>query len=248
MSACLEKLKGIITKNLDLSDINDSKKFWTTVKLVFCNKLRSVENIALNENGKLVRDEKEVANIFNDFFVNIVPNLGINTEHDFLNTTNISHNPSENAVYKYENHPSVIAIKKYMKGTNSSFSFQTVTKENIAKLITNLHIKKAVQSVDIPTKLVKEFGCWFLSFIASNINKCINEGTYVDAFKKAKSRPVYKKDGKTEKSDYRPISFLSNVSKFMKDACMIRFILILIKYFQGISANFVKVLAHSISF
>ena len=36
--------------------------------------------------------------------------------------------------------------------------------------------------------------------------------------------------------------------KFMKDACMTKFILILIKYFQGISADFVKVLAHSISF
>ena len=68
VSACLEKLKGIITKNLNLNDINDSKKFWTTVKLVFCNKIRSAESIALHENGKLVRDEKEVANIFNDFF------------------------------------------------------------------------------------------------------------------------------------------------------------------------------------
>ena len=38
-----------------------------------------------DENGKLVRDEKEVANIFNDFFVNIALNLGINTEHEFLN-------------------------------------------------------------------------------------------------------------------------------------------------------------------
>ena len=80
-------------------------------------------NIRLDGNGKLLRDKKEVANIFYDFFVNTVLNLGINTEHDFLNTTNISHNPIENAVYKYENHPSVIAIKKHMKGTNSSFSF-----------------------------------------------------------------------------------------------------------------------------
>ena len=88
----------------------------------------------------------------------------------------------ENAIYKYENHPSVIAIKKHMKGTSSSFSFHTVTKENIAKLITNLDIKKAVQSMDIPTKLVKEFGYLFSSFIASNVNKCIKEGTYVDAF------------------------------------------------------------------
>ena len=82
----------------------------------------------------MIRDEKEVANIFNDLFVNIVPNLGINTKHDFLNTTNISHNPIENAVYKYENHPSVFAIKKHMLGTNSSFCFQTVTKGKLRNL------------------------------------------------------------------------------------------------------------------
>ena len=46
-----------------------------------------MENITLDKNGKLVRDEKEVTNIFNDFFVKIVPILGINTEHEFLNTT-----------------------------------------------------------------------------------------------------------------------------------------------------------------
>ena len=108
-----------------------------------------------------LRDEKEVANIFNNFFVKVVPILGINTEHEFLNTTNISHNPIENAFYKYENHPSVIAIKNHMKGTNSSFSFQTVTKENTAKLITNLDNK--LKSMDIPTKLVKEFSCLFSS-------------------------------------------------------------------------------------
>ena len=108
------------------------------------------------------------------FFVNTVPNLGINTEHEFLNTTNISHNRIENAIYKYENHPSVIAIKNRTKNTNSSFSFQAVAEENTAKRITNLDNKKAVQSMDIPTKLVKEFGCLFSSFCSSNVNKCIN--------------------------------------------------------------------------
>ena len=112
----------------------------------------------------MVRDEKEVENIFNDFLVNIVSNLGINTKHDFFNTTNISLNPIENAVYKYENHPSVIATKNNMSGTNSSFSFQTITKENTAKHITNLDNKNAAQSMNIhiPIKLVEEFGCLFL--------------------------------------------------------------------------------------
>ena len=40
-----------------------------------------------------------------------------------------------------------------------------------------------------------------------------NRRYFVNAFKKAEVRPINKKDGKTEKSNYRPISVLSNVSK-----------------------------------
>ena len=98
--------------------------------------------------------ETEVANMFNDFFTQMI-----------FFCLKFTHNPIENAIYKYENHLSVVAIKNYMKGTNSLFSFQTVTKENMAKLTTNLCNGKAVQSADIPSNLVKEFGCLFSSFI-----------------------------------------------------------------------------------
>ena len=137
---------------------------------------------------------------------------------------------------------------KNMEGTSSSFSFHTVTKENIAKLITNLDIKKAVQSVDIPTTLVKEFGCLFSSFIASNVNKCIKEGTYVDTFKKSEIRPLYKKEEEQKNQTIGPLVSFRMFQKFTKDACMIKFIVILVKYFQSISPVFVKVITHSISF
>ena len=68
-----------------------------------------------------------------------------------LQTFQSNYDPIENTVCQYENHPRIIAIKKHVKVTNSSFSFQTVTKENIAKLTTNLDIKKAVQSMHILT-------------------------------------------------------------------------------------------------
>ena len=71
----LRKAKRNYCKNLDLNDINDNKKFQTMVKPLFCNKMKSVENIMLDENSKLVRDEKEVTNIFNDFFVKNSPNF-----------------------------------------------------------------------------------------------------------------------------------------------------------------------------
>ena len=85
--------------------------------------------------------------------MNIVPNLVIRTQHEFLSTTDNSQDLIENAICKYENHPSIILSKKYMEKGNSSFAFETVTKENIEKLVTNLNIRKAVQSNDIPTKV-----------------------------------------------------------------------------------------------
>ena len=62
-----------------------------------------------------MKDKEEVDNIFNNFFVNIVPTLGIKTEHEVLNTTDNSQDPIENAICKYENHPSIIFAKKHWK-------------------------------------------------------------------------------------------------------------------------------------
>ena len=50
--------------------MNNNEKFWSTVKPLFFNNIKSAENIMLHENDKLVRKEKEMTNIFK-----IVPNL-----------------------------------------------------------------------------------------------------------------------------------------------------------------------------
>ena len=100
-----------------------------------------------------------------------------------------------------------------MQDVNSSFVFETVTKVKIGKLITSLNFRKDAQSNDIPTKLIKEFGYLFSKYITTSINRCVAGGTFVNAFKKAEVLPIYKKDGRTEKSNCRHISVLSNVSK-----------------------------------
>ena len=97
-----------------------------------------------------------------------------------------------------------------MENSDSSFSFQHVPKDKITKTIKMLDPKKVVQSNDIPTKLIKSF---FSDYIYINLNKCIKDGEYVEDFKKAEVRPLYKKDGRKEKSNYRLVSILPNVSK-----------------------------------
>ena len=115
---------------MDLKDITDNKKFWATVKPLFSNKIKSTEYILLEENGKIIRNDKELARIFNEFFVNIVPNLGLNTNHSFLINTDHESDPIEKAIAKCKNHPSIISIETFMENSDSSFSFQHVTQDN----------------------------------------------------------------------------------------------------------------------
>ena len=118
--------------------------------------------------------------------------------------------------------------------------FLRLTKEKIEKLITNLNIRKTVQSNDIPTKLVKELGYLFSKYIATSINRCITRGIFVNAFKKAEVWPIYKKDGGTEKSDYRPISVLSNVSKIYERCIYEQMYYYFDKIFSKIQCRFCK--------
>ena len=134
------KAKRNYYESLDLSKICDNKKFGANLKPLFSNKVKLVENIALSENGKLTKGKEEVANIFNDFFVNIVPNLGIWTQHEFLNTTDSSQNLIEDVICKNKDPPSIILIKKHTEETKSSI----VTKEKIEKLVTKVYIRKAI--------------------------------------------------------------------------------------------------------
>ena len=100
-----------------------------------------------------------------------------------------------------------------MQNSDSSFSFRQVPKDKITKTIKMLDPKKVVQSNDIPTKLNKNFSGFFSDYLYINLNKCMKDGEYVEDFKNAEVRPLYQKDGREEKSKYRPVSILSNVSK-----------------------------------
>ena len=76
-------------------------------------------------------------------------------------------------------------------------------------LINEFLIKKS----SVPTKLIREYCVFFSEFIHRDINLCIAAGNFVDDFKQAEVHSFYKKYGRTDKSNYRPISILSNISK-----------------------------------
>ena len=60
---------------------------------------------------------------------------------------------------------------------------------------------------------MKELCDCFSEFIHKSTNHCITEGNFIADFKEAEVCLLYKNDGRANKSNYRPISILSNVSK-----------------------------------
>ena len=82
------------------------------MKPLFSNKVRSSTSITLNEDGKLIKNEYQIANIFNTFFIEIVPNLGTKVDERYLcNASNIS-DSIDKAIQKYKNRPGISIIKK----------------------------------------------------------------------------------------------------------------------------------------
>ena len=71
----LSKAKKKYYTDAKISDINDNKKFWKNVKPIFGSKNKGNKTIALEKGNKMITDDEKLDQIFNEYFVNIVPSL-----------------------------------------------------------------------------------------------------------------------------------------------------------------------------
>ena len=120
-----------------MKSITDSKTLWKTAKPSFPDKQVQSSKISLVKGDDIIDDDKEVANIFNNFFTNIVQNLNktMNDEH-LPGTENLADNANM-ALKKYENHPSIVAISRLVT-RKGNFSLSQVTYEKTEKFLRNL--------------------------------------------------------------------------------------------------------------
>ena len=205
--------------NLDTKSMKDNRTFWKTVNPLSSEKSSSKESISLiNKDGVITKNE-DLAKTFNVFFSCIVKKLDI--EHvpdDESNLPNVE-DPILKAIAKYENHPSILRIKNYMKEKDLYFSFEFVVKPNISKEINKLDEKKACQEHDVPVKLIKSNKDLFSHFIYHNFNNSLFSSNFPLNLKAADILPTHKKKGKSDIENYRPISILPTLSKIY-ERCM----------------------------
>ena len=69
----------------------------------------------------------------------------------------------------------------------------------------------------IGPKILKHCGDTITTCIASIINNSINSGIFPDKLKEASVIPIFKSGMKDLAENYRPISILPTISKYMSD-------------------------------
>ena len=171
---------------------------------------QKVKKINLIDDSKTIASDKELCEIFNQFFSNVLPTLNIPKPKSFsMASDNLD--PIMSVIKTFDKHPSKVKIKA--KTFHSTFHFRKTSCNVVVKIISDLNIKRFYQQEDIPTKIIKLNKDLITEFIVENFNSCIDEGEFPSELTHADIVTTHKKKDKSYKSNYRPVSILSNYFK-----------------------------------
>ena len=62
---------------MNIKQVSDNKLFWKSVKPFFCDKGSNFSKITLVEENNIISDEEEIANIMNNYFINVTKTLNL---------------------------------------------------------------------------------------------------------------------------------------------------------------------------
>ena len=118
---------------------------WKTVKYLFTDKVQINSKITLIEkkvssregqeqidSEKVVSEDQTIADVFNKFFINIVPNLKKSLNQSYDTDFIVTNNQVTHALNKFRNHPSIVMIKSKRK-IDQWFSFGLVSFDDLLK-------------------------------------------------------------------------------------------------------------------
>ena len=170
--------------------------------------------IIIIDNETVISDKNEVAEIFNNYFIEAVESLEIKTFND-KNDVPKSENVDENIdgiIKRYQAHPSILKIKENVK-VETKFEFYDITEDQIYNGIKELNPSKASVENDIPAKILIGVNDIVSSYLATMYNESKNSQNYPSSMKNADVTPVHKEKATTIKKNYRPISLTVIMSK-----------------------------------
>ena len=196
----------------DIKCLTHNRKFWKTVKPLSSGKIQASSKITLWENEVLVTDDKKVAEIFNEYFVNITASLGIMQPKDGLTSTDGLHDPVEIAIKKYSSHPSINLISEN-RNPFHYFALSFVTNSRVSAKLRELKVNKASPISSILSKILKENSDIFTGILEELFNASSVDGAFPFELKRCEVASVFKANDQMTNGSYRPTTVLSAISK-----------------------------------
>ena len=172
-----------------------SAAIWKGIRSLITLKASKKSDISILEsNGKTITDPTEIVKCFNNYFVNVGPNV-----ENKIPTSNIPYT-------------------EYLKevNVNNSFYLRPVHTYEIADIIDSLDLKKTPGPNSISIYILKVCK----EFISNGLEKILNlsfkTGIFPNLCKVAKVIPIFKKEDPLSCKNYRPISLLPIFSKIFE--------------------------------
>ena len=155
----------------------------------------------------MISDPTGVANVLNEYYVNVTNNIG---HPDLLDVNE----DIEDVFRVHEFHKFVQHIKQYMNdqhGNNATFTFSHVMTITVLTALRSINVRKSAGCDLMPGQLIKEGAEFLCKLIQSLINRCIDTCRFPNTLKLADVVPIFKKHDMLSKMNYRPISVLFDI-------------------------------------
>ena len=190
-------------------------EFWKTVKPFITDKRHCItDDYMLEENDYLMKDDKKISNLFNDFFVDMIERSSGKKP-----TTSSKDKLLEDIISTYKDHPSIKSMKEHLKGT--AFSMPTASEDNIYQMLASINPKKASGNDLIPPRVGARSAGILRKPLTDVINATIDKGVFSTNAKLDSGKPIDKKGSRLDTSNYRPISVISAFSKVINISILV---------------------------
>ena len=185
--------QNYFTKSFE-NNLKNLKNTWKGIKSIISMKSSFSNTPTLltfqNEN---IDNPERIANIFNNYFSTIGEKTQAKIKHSHKKYTD------------------------YLSNENpDTFFLSPTNKEEIKFILSSLDINKSTGPYSIPSKVLNMLKNDISEQLADLFNLSFTTGTFPTLLKTAKVIPIHKKDSKSNFTNYRPISLLSNLDKILE--------------------------------
>lgn len=200
LRAEIKKEKQLYHANLIMKADNKQTASWKLVKTLTGREKKETKPITLIKNGKMITDQLEVANMFNNYFLSV----GSDTKSPLPTSPDTNYDKS------------LYYLKSAWPDCASVLQHTTVTAEDILNTIDSFKPKISSGWDEVPMSLIKQVGASIAVPLAHVANVSFLTGKFPSKMKLSIVKPIHKKNVTSDCSNYRPIALITSFAKIFE--------------------------------